>query len=247
MKHLGWRAMLAIGLIASSILIFIANYLIFHNTEEELFLLVEELGFIPIEVLVVTLIIDQLLQKREKRSRLEKMNMVIGAFFSDVGLEVLRLIVSLDKNIDNIRNSLRIGEDWEETDFTAAKESLRSYMPSLSFSPLDFEKLKVLLGAKKDFVLRLLENPNLLEHESFTDLLWAMSHVGEELAARSDLRGLGKEDMSHLENDVKRAYTLVMHEWLDYMKHLKTRYPYLYSLSVRTNPFNPNAKAEISS
>jgi hypothetical protein len=30
------------------------------------------------------------------------------------------------------------------------------------------------------------------------------------------------------------------------MKHLKNSYPYLFSLAVRTNPFDPNAKAEIT-
>jgi len=29
------------------------------------------------------------------------------------------------------------------------------------------------------------------------------------------------------------------------MDHLKNQYPYLYSLAVRTNPFDSGAKAEI--
>jgi len=34
---------------------------------------------------------------------------------------------------------------------------------------------------------------------------------------------------------------LLVHEWLDYMKYLKKNYPYLFSLAVRTNPFDRNA------
>jgi hypothetical protein len=34
--------------------------------------------------------------------------------------------------------------------------------------------------------------------------------------------------------------------WLEYMKHLSRHYPYLYSLAIRTNPFNPNASVEIT-
>jgi hypothetical protein len=30
------------------------------------------------------------------------------------------------------------------------------------------------------------------------------------------------------------------------MQHLKTDYPYLFSLAVRTNPFDPDAKVEVS-
>jgi hypothetical protein len=34
---------------------------------------------------VVTMILDQLLHMREKRAMINKMNMVIGVFFSEVG------------------------------------------------------------------------------------------------------------------------------------------------------------------
>ncbi|MBA7569274.1 hypothetical protein ES708_11013 [subsurface metagenome] len=34
-------------------------------------------------------------------------------------------------------------------------------------------------------------------------------------------------------------------EWLDYMKHLKNNYPYLFSLAMRTNPFDANASVEV--
>jgi hypothetical protein len=32
-----------------------------------------------------------------------------------------------------------------------------------------------------------------------------------------------------------------MLEWLAYMKHLKHAYPYLFSLAMRTNPFEAEA------
>ena len=45
--------------------------------------------------------------------------------------------------------------------------------------------------------------------------------------------------------DIKRAYTLLVFEWLSYMKHLKNNYPYLFSLAMRLNPFDENATVEI--
>lgn len=45
--------------------------------------------FLPLEVLLVTLILHQLLNYRDKRSRLRKLNMVIGAFYSEVGRRLL--------------------------------------------------------------------------------------------------------------------------------------------------------------
>jgi hypothetical protein len=45
--------------------------------------------------------------------------------------------------------------------------------------------------------------------------------------------------------DIKRVYQLLVREWLSHMEHLKSDYPYLFSLAVRTNPFNPEASAEV--
>ena len=46
------------------------------------------------EVLLVTLIVDRMLGMREKHAVMEKMNMVIGAFFSEMGLDLLKQFIS---------------------------------------------------------------------------------------------------------------------------------------------------------
>jgi len=46
---------------------------------------------------------------------------------------------------------------------------------------LDTLTLKGYVISKRDFLLRLIENPNLLEHETFTELLLAYFHLIEEL------------------------------------------------------------------
>jgi hypothetical protein len=61
------------------------------------------------------------------------------------------------------------------------------------------------LKAKADFLLRLLENPNLLEHESVTKLLRAVFHLAEELSWRQDIAALPDSDLNHLSGDVTRA------------------------------------------
>jgi len=84
-----------------------------------------------------------------------------------------------------------------------------------------------------------------LEHESFTELLRAVFHLREELLSRRDLIQLPDSDYAHLALDIRRAYTFLVHQWLDYMKYLKKNYPYLFSLSMRTNPFDPGASAVV--
>ena len=73
-----------------------------------------------------------------------------------------------------------------------------------------------------------------------------MTHLTEELHARGDFDHLPKPDRAHLVVDVKRAYTLLGVMWLDYLRHLQTQYPYLFSLAVRTNPLDLQAKVIIT-
>ncbi|MGB7970355.1 MAG: hypothetical protein WCF31_00150 [Candidatus Deferrimicrobiaceae bacterium] len=95
------------------------------------------------------------------------------------------------------------------------------------------------------FLLSLLGNPNLLEHESFTDLLWAVFHLAEELGSRDSVSSLPESDQEHLIGDIRRINVLLSLEWLAYMRHLQEDYPYLFSLAVRINPFDLEAKVEV--
>lgn len=102
-----------------------------------------------------------------------------------------------------------------------------------------------MLTKKKGFLLNLLENPNLLEHNSFTEMLWAIFHLTEELEHRKDLNSLLEKDYEHVTNDIKRAYNRIVTQWVLYMNHLKDKYPYLFSLAVRTNPFDEKTPVEV--
>jgi len=104
---------------------------------------------------------------------------------------------------------------------------------------------KDFLKDKRRFLLALLENPNLLEHETFTELLNAVFHLAEELDKRKDINHLPHADYQHLKLDTERAYNILIYEWIAYMEHLMNNYPYLFSLAMRTNPFDPNATVEI--
>jgi hypothetical protein len=97
----------------------------------------------------------------------------------------------------------------------------------------------------RTFLLRLLENPVLLEHQNFTNLLWAVFHLTDELAHRENIKTIPGSDYEHLSGDMQRVYILLIGEWLDYMRHLQKKYPYLFSLALRTNPFDPNANAVV--
>jgi hypothetical protein len=245
MKLISWKAVLAIVLVICSTVIYYTQIHIFHKHEETFFLMFQDLGFVPIHVLLVTLILDQLFKKRERLAINRKLNMVIGAFFSETGTPLLKMLPEFDTRDGEINNVLKLRTDWKDADFAQAAKVVCAHDFAINAAVGDIEGLKKFLSHKRAFLLGLLENGNLLEHESFTNLLWAVHHLTEELIQRQGFADAPEADMQHLSGDIKRAYVLLITEWLSYNRHLRDDYPYIYSLVVRTNPFDPDAKAEV--
>jgi len=240
-KRFRWQIILGFGLVILSAVVYFIHYAIFRDPRHIFIYLIGDVAFVFIEVLLVTLIIHRLLSDREKRARLEKLNMLIGVFFSEVGTKLLSFLSDCDPGLERIRNNLVVSDGWSEQEFLSVARRLRNYDYKVDIDKVNLEDLRTFLVEKKDFLLRLLENPNLLEHESFTELLRAIFHLTQELVHREYLSDLPDSDFEHLAGDIKRFYVLLVHQWLDYMKHLKDSYPYLFSLAMRTNPFDQEA------
>jgi hypothetical protein len=241
MKFKTWYYIIAIVLILFSAVFYLIQIIIFHKSEDTFFYMLQDLSFVPVQVLLVTLILDRLLKKREKQSLLNKMNMVIGVFYNEIGYELLILMNKFAVNFEKISSQLQISGSWEEKDFRNKMNDFDLQPDDLKLKSGDLVIIKEYLVSKKDSLLNLLANPNLLEHDSFTNLLWAVFHFADELMHRKNFENPPQTDYAHLKGDMIRAYKLVVHEWLSYMKHLKKDYPYLYSIAIRTNPFNPEA------
>jgi len=236
-----WQVLLALALVVLSAILYSIHFAIFRDPHHIYIYLLGDIAFLPIEVLLVTIIIHQLLTEREKRSRLEKLNMVIGAFFSEAGTGLLTRFSDYDPKLDEVKKNLIPKAEWSDKEFSDLSVTLKGYPFSIDIRKADVEGLRRFLLDKREFLLRLLENPNLLEHETFTQLLQAVFHLTEELANRDDLAQLPGSDYEHIAGDIKRAYVLLANEWVDYMRHLKNNYPFLFSLAMRTNPFDQDA------
>jgi len=245
MKKYSWQISLGIILIIISSIAYLIHYAIFRDPHHIFIYLIGDIAFVFIEVLMVTLVIHNLLNMREKRERLEKLNMLIGVFFSEVATSLLVLFSDSDPNLDKIKQNLIVTLDWSNKEFEQMNNQLRNYEYKVNIDMINLKDLRDFLMGKSDFLVRFLENPNLLEHESFTEVLRAVFHIAEELEHRKNIKQLSKNDRNHIAGDIKRAYNLLVFEWLDYMKYLKNSYPYLFSLAIRLNPFDENATAEI--
>jgi len=240
-----WKIILGIILVILSIISYLIHYFIFRDSHHIFIYLIGDIAFVFLEVLLVTMIIDGVLHYREKRTMIEKLNMVVGSFFIECGTEILKFFIGFDPQREKIGQGVIVRDNWTTKDFDSVYRFLKSYDYPVDIALGDLEGLKQLLAGQRAFLLRLLENPNLIEHESFTDLMMSLYHLMEELVARKDILSLSKGDQKHISVDIKRAYRCLVSEWLSYMKHLKENYPYLFSFAMRTNPFDPNAQVEI--
>jgi len=250
---INWKIKLGAILLLLSVAIYTFAYFYFHEADKVLFYIVIDLAFMPLDVLLVVLIVEGLINKKEKENILEKMDMILSVFFSEVGTEILSKFSKLDSNVDKIRHVLDNIETWSDKDF---KKFLREFKNSDYKFDLQvkdeteqefFIELKQLLVEKREFLIRLLENPNLMEKDSFSTLLLGIFHLDEELEKRDfGYSNIPETDYKHLINDVDRVYSSLIYEWISYLHYLKNHYPYIFSLSIRTNPFNERANIYIT-
>lgn len=246
MKNIRWQLLLGLGLVALSALLYSLHYSLFHDAHHIWIYLVGDIAFVPMEVLLVTIIIHEVLKVREKRAMLKKLNMVIGAFFVEAGNPLLKAMHALVEAPADWNHDILLGVDCPDAIFSELERRSGVLKPKITASRMQLEVLCEFAVSKRAFTLGLLQNSNLLEHDRFSDMLWSVSHLFEELAARENLQTISDKDLQHLRFDIQRAYVQLSREWIAYMHHLKTDYPYLFSFAVRTSPFDHQADAELS-
>jgi hypothetical protein len=246
MKKYRWYIAAAAGLVGLSALFYFVHYLIFGDPHHIFIYLIGDIAFVPLEVLLVALVIERLLARRERNQLMQKMNMVIGTFFSELGTELLGRLTGGINSPGELRRRLGVGPDWSAKDYQESLAFVRDFDFEVNVDALDLVGLLQMLKEKEGLLLLLLANPNLLEREHFTELLWAVFHLMEELDARDALDDLPDTDKAHVAGDVRRVYARLTAQWLLYCQHLQAAYPYIFSIVVRTHPLQENPSATVT-
>lgn len=158
---------------------------------------------------------------------------------------MLDILIQSDEKIIELRDKLIIKESWTERDFESTRMRVKDHPFNITISNECISNVKTDLEENVNFLIQLLENPVILEHDSFTELLQAVFHVMDELERRKKFDVLPPADYKHLKGDFQRVYKQLVISWLSYMQYLKRKYPYLFSLAVRTNPFDESANVII--
>jgi len=181
------------------------------------------------------------IERRDNQIRLQKLQMVIGLFFSQAGTELMRFFAEADCHRDDLERVLKLDDDWNTRSYQQALKKLDRHLYKVEVEKIDLDKLRDFISEQSQLLVRLIESPYMLEHESFTDLLIAVMHLKEELQHRKDIDVLPESDNDHLCGDIRRAYSQLVRQWLLYVQQLQHNYPFLFSLTLRTNPFDRSA------
>jgi hypothetical protein len=236
----------AVALLACSGAVYCVHDLVFDDAHHIFIFMLGDIAFVPIEVLLVVIIIERMLARHEKQQVLQKLNMVIGVFFTELGTRLLGDLTRCVTNGEDLQSHLAVDATWSARDYKNSLTFAHSFDYVVTPGSLNLNALRDTLQSKRDLLVNLLASPSLQEHERFTDLLWAVAHLMEELAARDSLEGLPQTDLDHIGNDVRRVYSLLTVEWLFYCQHLQTAYPYIFSIVVRTHPLQETPCAVVT-
>ena len=220
-------AVLFVFLFVSSFIIYLIQYFLFHRTTEMLFLSLQDLAFLPVEVAIVTFVIDRILSSIEQQKKTKKINVIISTFFTEAGVTILVALAEFNRSNTRIADIIKENENSKISQIRA-KKLIKSLEYDMYADPEKLDSLKSIMADKKPFLINLLENASLLEHDTFTDMLWAVFHVADELQNRGDLKTLSEPVIDHLSNDFLRAYSALVQEWIGYIFYLHDEYPFLY-------------------
>ena len=228
-------------LLVLSIGIYAVQIGIFHDWKDTAFYMLQDWAFLPIQIALVTVVVGKIINDREKKERIEKTRILTSSFFSDLGNELLEAFVPEISNRTEIAEIMSPNVQWTKEDYEKAVAALRNTPPILQCSGTDFEHIKTIFAEKRMTLLVISSNPSLLEHEAFTDMLWAIFHLNDEFSYRGDLTQLLEPDQYHLNVDAQRVLSETMINWLCHLEFLQKEYPYLYQLEVHRNPFAASA------
>lgn len=245
-SHKKWKIKFSILMIILIIIIYGSNYLVLGDGEHIISYVWTHLGFIPVDILVVAFILDEIIERKEKEAMLEKLDMLMSTFFSEIGNDLISQLSKANKYKTKTEN-LKSIKNWDDKDYENKLKELKNTTIDFQadIAPENREEflnnLSKLLANKREFIINLINNPNLLEKEEFTGLINAILHLDEELEHRKDLNLVTDADFAHLNGDMHRVYNKLIHEWVYYLRYLNKHYPYMIALIIRTNPFDEDA------
>lgn len=238
-KRLSIRGLVIFFSLLSIVLLAIHHFIFHENGYWANFLLLHEIALMPLEFVVVTLGLEQIMELTHKRENQAKISMIESVFFSESGSDMLLYLVSCDadKDVEELRSVMDVQPDWNNKQIKQARTAVKNITYEVDPSKIDFFGLHYHLSTRHGYFLKVIENPALSGHERFTELLLHIYHLWEELESRTDLYNLPKEEREYLCRSVNAVYRELAIEWMQNATDLLLHQPERLHHVIRTNPF----------
>lgn len=224
-------------LLCASALLYAIHYLIFRDLHHLAIFGLHELAFVPLEVILVTLGLDQLVEKTHREEARSKVSIIETLYFNESGGTMLRYLTSFDPDAARLRALLQVTEDWHSSDFRQAIRQLKSYPFLLDLDRIDFFGLHYHLSQRHEYYRSMLENPALTQSEAFTEMIMKIYLLWEELDGRTNLYQLPEKDRNYLAELLHEIYRELTEYWLDNVYNHSIHNRFRLHRAIESNPF----------
>lgn len=190
------------------------------------------LAFLPIHALVLGLILDELIQLREKIERRKRLNMFLGIFFRQMGIDIMLSLLNLVKNRDAFEEQMLVDKSWTARRFARARRDLAGFKLDMEPNARMLAALMEALTSREDEIIAMTRNPLMLEFEGLHHCLLSLFHLIEESHFRGPVEKLRPEVRGHLAQDASKSLINLATLWVAYLEHLKDEHPVLFGFQV---------------
>lgn len=211
-------------LFAVSAVIYLLQILFFHDPHDTFFYIFQDMAFLPISIAIATIAVGAILDRRERREKLQGTRMLRSTFFTGIGAEILLELNDCAEPF--CRNLLYSPAD--EAEVRSRQKTISEMEFTVSLNEAVYESVKKKLTDNQTNLFVLAANENLMAEENFTKLLWGLFHLIDEFRLRGSWENLQASDIEHLDEDFAKVYRLLLINSVDNAWWLKNTYPNFY-------------------
>lgn len=230
---------ITIWLLISTIIYFF-HYIIFGDLRQTLSGIILSLGYVPIGIIYQELIVDKILDKKQKLNSIEKINVIIGAFYNEVGNSLINILSKGDKKIDIVREEINVNSNWSNEKFQNLIELLKVNTCEIDINKIDIRKIVKLLNHKDTLIINLMINQNIKEYKGFIQLLIVLIYLRDQLQFVTSMESVDDFKYKTIKEEVCKSYNILLIQWVLYIKELKDIDYDLFLKVINNSPLKNN-------
>ena len=223
------KAFIGLGLIVLTVIFYFTHYFFFRDIHYLTSYFLLHLSFLPIHALALGLILEGLMSLHESRNRRKKMSMLLGIFFRQVGVDLLIMMSYLIKDRPAFDKMVMVQPDWGRKEFKTSTNMLQKSKLWIKPDRNALASIMAILKEREEIITTMTRNPHLLEFLNLSRALMSLFHLIEEAHFRPKVEDLPEHELDHLANDLGKALKNLSILWLEYLQHLKTNHPILFT------------------